>query len=187
MAKLYFIYSTMNAGKTTHLLQYSFNYNEKQMNTILFVPYVASRYGVIKSRLGLSKKAIIIKKNFNIYKYIKSQKIKFSCVFVDESQFLERKHIYELIGITDFLNIPVMAYGLKTDFRSRLFYASKYLLALSDKLIEIKSLCKCGNKSVMNIKFKNGKKALTGEQIDINKSKYTSSCRHHYYLPNIDI
>ena len=185
MAKLYFIYSTMNAGKTTHLLQYNFNYNEKNMKTALFVPYIVSKHGIIKSRLGLIKKAIVIKKDFNIYKYIKKQKIHFDCLFFDEAQFLEKKQVYELISIVDNLNICVITYGLKTDFKSRLFYASKYLLALADKLIEIKSLCKCGLKSVMNIRFKNGKKTLTGEQLDINKNKYKSACRIHYYLSNI--
>jgi len=185
MAKLYFIYSTMNAGKTTHLLQYNFNYTEKNLKTALFVPYIASKHGIIKSRLGLVRKAIVIKRNFNIYKYIKKQNLKFDCLFFDEVQFLEKKQIYELVSIVDNLKISIITYGLKTDFKSRLFNSSKHLLSLSDKLIEIKSLCKCGLKSVMNIRFKDGKKTLTGDQIDIDKNKYTSSCRIHYYMSNI--
>ena len=181
MSKLYFFYSAMNAGKTTQLLQYNYNCLEKNMKTLLFIPNIVNKNGIITSRIGLKKQAIKITDNFNIFKYIKNYKIKITHVLIDEAQFLKKKHIYELISIVDILKISVLTYGLRTDFKSNLFEGSKYLLALSDKLIEIKTLCKCGKKAIMNAKIHEKKKVLHGKQIDINKKIYISVCRYHYF------
>jgi len=185
MAKLYFFYSTMNAGKTTLLLQYNYNYKEKNIKTLLFVPSIANKNGIIKSRIGLKENAIKITTDFNIFKYIKNYKIKLKYILVDEVQFLNKKHIFELISIVDILKISVLTYGLRTDFKSNLFEGSKYLLALSDKIIELKTICQCGRKAIMNAKTnKKNQKILHGEQIDTNKKIYMSLCRYHYYNTN---
>lgn len=180
MAKLYFYYSTMDAGKTTHLLQYNNNFAIKNIKTLLFTPIISNKNGLIISRLGIKKKAIKITKQFNIYKYMKKIHDT-NHIFIDEAQFLTKKHIFELITIVDILKISVFAYGLRTDFKSQLFIGSKYLLAFADNLIEIKTLCKCGNKATMNARLLNGKKTLKGKQINTNKDIYTSTCRYHYY------
>ena len=182
MSYLSFFYSTMNAGKTTQLLQHNHTFLKNKFNTILFIPDIAHKNGIIKSRIGLKKTAIKITDNFNIFKYIKQIKKKINYILIDEAQFLKKKHIFELISIVDILNISVLTYGLKTDFKSKLFEGSKYLLALSDKLIEIKTLCLCGKKAIMNAKINTiGKKVLYGKQVDINKENYIPVCRFHYY------
>lgn len=181
MARLYFFYSTMNAGKTTALLQCYHNYTESNFNTLLFVPEISDKKGMITSRLGLTKKAIIIKPHFNIFKFVKKYDKNLTSILIDEAQFLKKKHIFEIIAIVDILKISVLTYGLRTDFKSKLFEASKYLLALSDKLIEIKTLCKCGKKAVMNARLDKNKKTLHGKQINTNKKLYIPLCRQHYY------
>jgi len=171
----------MNAGKSTALLQYNHNYTERNFKTLLFVPKISDENGIIISRLGIKKKAIIIDEDLNIFKFIKKYKKPIHSILIDEVQFLKKKHIFEIISIVDILQISVLTYGLRTDFKSKLFEGSKYLLALSDKLIEIKTLCKCGEKAIMNAKISNEKKILYGKQINTNKSLYIPVCRKHYY------
>lgn len=184
MSKLYFFYSAMNAGKTTHLLQKNYNFFEKDIGTLLFIPFLSSNQGIIKSRIGLQKSAIVITNNFNIFIYVKNCKRKIKCVFVDEVQFLTKKHIFELISIVDILKISVYAYGLRTDFKSKLFESSKYLLAFADNLIELNTICFCGRKAILNARLKDNKRILYGNQIEVDKKKYISLCRFHYYNMN---
>lgn len=184
MTHLYFFYSTMNAGKTTLLLQCNYNYRKMKIKTLLLIPEIANKKGYIVSRIGLKKKAKIISEKLNIFKYIKKKK-DIKIIFIDEAQFLSKKHIYEIISIVDILKIPVFTYGLRTDFRSHLFNASTYLLGLADKIIEIKTLCnKCTKKATMNVKINFKKKIITGKQIDTNKNIYLPVCRYHYYTFN---
>jgi len=174
----------MNAGKTTSLLQCNYTYTQMKIKTLLLIPEIANKKGYIISRIGLIKKAKIINENLNIFKYIKNIK-DIKVVFIDEAQFLSKKHIYEIISIVDILKIPVFTYGLRTDFKSHLFNGSKYLLALADKIIEIKALCsKCTKKATMNVKINYDKKIITGKIIDVNKNKYLPVCRFHYYVFN---
>ncbi|HFL8819485.1 MAG TPA: thymidine kinase [Candidatus Azoamicus sp. OHIO2] len=181
MAKLHFYYSTMNAGKSTLLLQINYNNSEKKIHTILFLPDVASSDGIITSRLGLFARAMLLYDNLNLFKYIKSLSVLPKLILVDEAQFLKKKQVFELIAIVDILNINIFTYGLRTDFRGKLFDGSKYLLALSDKIIEIKSICFCGNKATMTARVENAKRQISGNQIDLSKKKYMSFCRYHYY------
>lgn len=179
MAKLYFFHSTMSAGKTTSLLQYNHTCLKRNVNTLIFITNVKSS---IESRIGLKKNAIQINNKFNIYKYIKKYEHMIINILVDEAQFLTKKQVYELITIVDNLKINVLTYGLRTDFKLKLFTGSKYLLSLSDKIIEIKTLCKCGKKAITNIRLtKIGKKTLSGKQINLNKKIYIPTCRYHYF------
>lgn len=180
MTKLYFFYSTMNAGKTASLLQCNYNYKKLKIKTLLLIPQIANNR-IIKSRIGIESKAEIISENLNLYKYIK-KKSKIKIIFIDEAQFLSKKNIYELVCIADILKIKVFAYGLKTDFKGKLFNGSKYLLTMADKIIEIKTICsKCIKKATMNIKIKNKKKIVHGKIIDLNKNNYLPVCRFHYF------
>ncbi|QQG46956.1 MAG: thymidine kinase [Candidatus Azosocius agrarius] len=189
MAKLHFYYSTMNAGKTTTLLQSSYNYIERGMNTILFTPKIDNRYGdnLITSRIGLSSKAVMIDYNFNIFQYIihkYNNLLNLSCILIDEVQFITKKQIYQLINIVDILNIPVLAYGLRTDFKGEPFTASLYLISIADIIIEIKTICYCGKKATMTMRIDSkGNKITSGNQIKIGGNKtYISTCRYHFYL-----
>ena len=189
MAKLYFYYSTMNAGKTTTLLQSSYNYLEKGMKTLLFTPKIDNRYGenLITSRIGISAKAITIDYNFNIFEYIINKYnnlLNISCILIDEVQFISKKQIYQLINIVDILNIPVIAYGLRTDFKGNPFLSSVYLLSIADKISEIKTICYCGKKATMTMRIDfNSNKITSGKQIKIGGNKtYVSCCRYHFYL-----
>jgi len=155
IAKLYFYYSTMNAGKTTSLLQTYNNYKEKKFNALIFIPKIASNNGIIKSRIGIYEYGKIMNDNFNIFKYIKNyDKNIIDIIFIDEVQFLKKKQILQLTCIVDYINIPILTYGLRTDFKSELFEGSKYLLALADKIIELKTVCYCGNKAINEFKNK---------------------------------
>lgn len=159
-----FYYSAMNAGKTTALLQLNHNYNERGMKTILFTPAFDTRYGkdIIQSRIGLKHAAISYdeKTDFN------SIARDVNCVFVDEAQFLSRQQVIDLSKVADNFNIPVYCYGLRTDFKGELFEGSKYLLAIADELIEIKTICHCGAKAIMNSKIDNkGNIVKDGKQI----------------------
>ena len=183
MAKLHFFYSTMNAGKSTSLLQVNHNYKEKNNKTLLFLPEVAyrSNKGKISSRIGLYAKAICITNEYN-FRLIKNLD-DISCIFVDEAQFLKKKHIKELSRIVDKKNINVMCYGIRTDFRGELFEGSKYLLALADNLIELKTVCSmCSRKATMVVRLDNKGKVLTeGEKIQIGGNEtYQVVCRKHF-------
>jgi|SRR3989339_45211 len=187
MAKLHFYYSAMNAGKSTTLLQSAYNYHERGMDTILFLPSVDTRGGesIISTRIGLAKDAIKVDKKFNLFDYTKEALQKNSnikCILVDEAQFLTKKQIEELCDITDELNVPVLAYGLRTDYMGEPFEASKYLLAWADILIELKTICHCGRKATMNLRVdQNGRAIREGEQVCIGgNDSYVATCRKHF-------
>ena len=186
MAKLYFYYSSMNAGKTTALLQSSYNYQERGMNTLVMAPLLDDRYGVgkVTSRIGLETNATSFKKNDDLFEVVQSQNNDdpLHCVLIDEAQFLTRDQVFQLSDVTDKLNIPVLAYGLRTDFQGEPFQGSKYLLAWSDNLKEIKAICHCGTKATMVIRLDGDGKAVTkGSQVEIGgNDRYISMCRKHF-------
>jgi thymidine kinase len=186
MAKLYFSYSAMNAGKSTLLLQASHNYGERGMQTILFTAKLDNRslVGNITSRIGLSEKALTFDNKDNLFKLVEkgNQKDKISCVFIDEAQFLTFNQVWELSEIVEKLNIPVMCYGLRTDFQGNLFEGSSTLLAIADEIKEIKTICHCGKKAIMVVRLDgDGKVIKEGAQIEIGgNEKYVSLCRKHW-------
>ena len=186
MAKLYFSYSTMNAGKSTVLLQASHNYGERGMKTMLFTAELdnRSKVGNISSRIGLSEKASTFNNDDNLFSSVEKRlkKDKISCVFVDEAQFLTEKQVWELSDVVEILNIPVMCFGLRTDFQGKLFEGSSTLLAIADELKEIKTICHCGKKANMVVRVdSNGKVLKEGAQIEIGgNEKYISLCRKHW-------
>ena len=186
MAKLHFFYSTMNAGKSTSLLQSNHNYLESNLDTIIFLPDETNKSsnGQIVSRIGLKAKAIIADKDFNFIVYIKKNKTsKLSCILIDEAQFLSKIQIRQLGEVADKLNIPVMCYGIRTDFRGELFEGSSELLALADNLIELKTICyDCGRKATMVVRVdKDGGVVTEGSKIQIGgNDQYTPVCRKHF-------
>jgi len=186
MAKLYFSYSTMNAGKSTVLLQASHNYGERGMKTMLFTAELdnRSKVGNISSRIGLSEKASTFNNDDNLFSSVKKRLKKdiISCVFIDEAQFLTDKQVWELSDVVEILNIPVMCFGLRTDFQGKLFEGSSTLLAIADELKEIKTICHCGKKANMVVRVdSNGKVLKEGAQIEIGgNEKYISLCRKHW-------
>ena len=186
MAKLYFSYSTMNAGKSTVLLQASHNYGERGMKTMLFTAELdnRSKVGNISSRIGLSEKASTFNNDDNLFSLVEKRlnTDKISCVFVDEAQFLTDKQVWELSDVVEKLNIPVMCFGLRTDFQGKLFEGSSTLLAIADELKEIKTICHCGKKANMVVRVDfNGKVLKEGAQIEIGgNEKYISLCRKHW-------
>ena len=186
MAKLYFSYSTMNAGKSTVLLQASHNYGERGMKTMLFTAELdnRSKVGNISSRIGLSEKASTFNNDDNLFSSVEKRlkKDKISCVFVDEAQFLTDKQVWELSDVVEILKVPVMCFGLRTDFQGKLFEGSSSLLAIADELKEIKTICHCGKKANMVVRVdSNGKVLKEGAQIEIGgNEKYISLCRKHW-------
>ena len=186
MAKLHFFYSTMNAGKSTSLLQSNHNYKENGLDTIIFLPYETSKLskGQIVSRIVLKAKAVIANKEFNFLNYIKVNKTKnLSCILVDEAQFLSKEQVRQLGQVADKLNYPVMCYGIRTDFRGELFEGSAELLALADNLIELKTICSlCSRKATMVVrKDENGKIVTEGSKIVVGGNDiYMPVCRKHY-------
>ncbi len=188
MAKLYFYYAAMNAGKSTVLLQSSYNYNERGMDTLLYTPSVDTRYGrgLVVSRIGLKSKAISFDTAFDFYNHIEyrvsQDNFKLACVFIDEAQFLKKAQVQQLADVADVLNVPVLTYGLRTDFRSEPFEGSKYLLAWADELVEIKTICHCGRKATMNMRVDgNLNPVRSGKQIEIGGNElYIATCRKHF-------
>ncbi|MBX9621668.1 MAG: thymidine kinase [Alphaproteobacteria bacterium] len=186
MAKLHFYYSAMNAGKTTTLLQSNYNYQERGMNTLLFIPSIDTRHalGIISSRIGLQNEAHAFEKDFDFFNFVKdhAQKQKISCILIDEAQFLSKKQVFQLTHIVDELKIPVLAYGLRSDFMGEPFEGSKYLLALAEEITEIKTICHCGRKATMNARIdENGYVLREGEQVEIGgNDRYIALCRKHY-------
>lgn len=186
MAKLYFNYSTMNAGKSTTLLQSSFNYQERGMRPFLFTAALDDRYGVgkIASRIGLQADASLFTPHTDLLKAVEDELKKgpVDCVMVDEAQFLTRDQVFQLTEITDKLKIPVLAYGLRTDFQGNLFEGSQYLLAWADELRELKTICHCGKKATMVIRVDaDGKPAKEGAQKEIGgNDRYIALCRLHF-------
>ena len=186
MAKLYFYYSSMNAGKTTALLQSSYNYKERGMNTMVMAPLLDDRFGVgrVTSRIGIDAEATSFKKDEDLFKVVQSEinNRPLHCVLIDEAQFLTRDQVFQLSDVTDKLNIPVLAYGLRTDFQGEPFEGSKYLLAWSDNLKELKAICHCGTKATMVIRLDEDGNAVTeGSQVEIGgNDRYVSMCRKHF-------
>lgn len=187
MAKLHFYYSAMNAGKTTTLLQSSYNYRERGMETLLFTPEIDDRteVGKITSRIGLEQKAITFDKSLNFFSYVKdriAENPSIKCCLVDEAQFLNKEQVHQLTEVVDKLGIPVLAYGLRTDFRGEPFEGSLYLLAWAEDLSEIKTICHCGRKATMTARVNDKGEMITGgDQIEIGgNEKYVSTCRLHH-------
>ena len=186
MAKLYFYYSSMNAGKSTTLLQSDFNYRERGMATMLWTAAVDTRYGSgrIASRIGLEAQAHLFEPGVDLYAAVAHQHdaTPLSCVLVDEAQFLTRDQVCQLAAVADALGIPVLCYGLRTDFRGDLFEGSAHLLGLADTLTEIKTVCDCGRKATMNLRVDTQGRAIQhGDQTDIGgNDRYVALCRRHF-------
>jgi len=186
LAKLYFSFSAMNAGKSTILLQASHNYQERGMKTLLLTAELDDRdvKGRISSRIGFGTEAFTFSKNLNVFDFIKlkDDKNKLSCVFLDEAQFLTELQVWQLSDVVDKLNVPVMCFGLRTDFQGNLFPGSSVLLAISDILREIRTICHCGKKATMVVRQNSeGIVVKDGEQIEIGgNEKYISYCRFHW-------
>jgi len=186
MAKLYFNFSSMNAGKTTVLLQSAHNYRERGMTPLLFTPKLDDRYGEgwIKSRIGLQARATIFTADDDLFEITRAQleARNIHCVLVDEAQFLSREQVYQLSEVVDRLNIPVLCFGLRTDFQGELFEGSKYLLAWADQLTEIKTICHTGRKANMVVRVDDEGYALKeGAQIEIGgNERYVSVSRAEF-------
>ena len=185
MAKLYFYYSTMNAGKSTALLQAGHNYEERGMRTLLYTAKVDSRDGgLIHSRIGIEREALHFHPGLDLHAQIFAEHAKapLACVLVDEAQFLSATQVLQLARVADNAGIPVLTYGLRTDFRGRLFPGSAALLAIADALIEIKSVCECGRKATMNLRIDaEGNAVADGAQTEIGgNERYVALCRRHF-------
>ena len=186
MAKLFFYYSSMNAGKSTSLLQSSYNYRERGMNTLVMAPELDDRYGVgrVTSRIGLEADATRFKTTDDLFAIVSRRCAEgpLHCVLIDEAQFLSKAQVFQVGQITDGLDIPVLAYGLRTDFQGEPFEGSKYLLAWADNLNELKAICHCGSKATMVVRLDEHGTAITeGSQVEIGgNDKYVSMCRKHF-------
>ncbi len=186
MAKLYFYYASMNAGKSTNLLQADFNYRERGMTTLLFTAAIDDRFehGTISSRIGLTAPATPFDASTDLEACALDRHggDALSCVLVDEAQFLSAEQVDQLARLADLHGIPVLAYGLRTDFRGALFPGSARLLALADALIEIKSVCTCGRKATMNLRVDGQGRAIAeGQQTEIGgNDRYVALCRRHF-------
>ena len=186
MAKLYFYYAAMNAGKSTTLLQADFNYRERGMKTMLFTAAIDDRYagGTITSRIGLDQRATPFDSQTDIAAIVADRHAhaKVACVLVDEAQFLTGRQVDQLAHLADVVGIPVLAYGLRTDFQGQLFEGSARLLALADSLVELKSVCECGRKATMNLRVDaEGRAVAHGAQTEIGgNDRYVALCRRHF-------
>ena len=190
MAKLYFYYSAMNAGKSTTLLQAAHNYEERGMGVLLYTPRIDNRAGegMIASRIGLSRPATVFDIDFDLYVDILQRNrltSPISCVFIDEAQFLTATQVLQLALVCDRLGIPVLCYGLRTDFRGEPFEGSKYLLAWADELGEVKTICRSGKKATMNARLDTeGNRIVEGDQIAIGLN-YISLSRKEFDLEKV--
>jgi thymidine kinase len=187
MAKLYFYYSAMNAGKTTNLLQGAYNYHERGMRTLILTPAMDDRYGegVVASRIGLKAHARRFRAEENLLALVQADIAAHGplhCVFVDEAQFLAKAQVWQLGDVVDQLRIPVLAYGLRTDFRGEPFEGSQYLLAWADELQEIKTICHTGSKATMVVRVDEHGRAVTdGPQVEIGgNERYVSVSRAEF-------
>ncbi|MFZ1813547.1 MAG: thymidine kinase [Rhizobiaceae bacterium] len=186
MAKLYFSYSAMNAGKSTLLLQASYNYHERGMETLLLISAIETRVrkGAISSRIGLSQEAEIFTRSDDLFEYVRerTEGRNIACIFVDEAQWMSEEQVWHLARVADELRIPVMCYGLRTDFQGKLFPGSAALLAIADDLREVRTICWCGKKATMVVRLgPDGKPVEEGEQIVVGGNEtYVSLCRHHW-------
>ena len=187
MAKLFFYYSAMNAGKTTTLLQSAWNYHERGMRTLIITPRLDNRAGegVVSSRIGLKSKATVFRAEDDLLALVEADiaaRGKLDCVLVDEAQFLARSQVWQLSDVVDKLKIPVLCYGLRTDFRGQAFEGSAELLAIADELIEIKTICHSGSKATMVVRVdENGRAVKSGPQVEIGgNERYVSVSRAEY-------
>ncbi|QOL24919.1 thymidine kinase [Thalassotalea sp. LPB0316] len=186
MSKLYFYYSSMNAGKSTHLLQSSYNYQERGMNTIVYTAKIDDRFseGQVSSRLGIHADAKLFDSQTNIYQEVSQSATEQQChcILIDEAQFLTKAQVRQLTDIVDSLGIPVLAYGIRTDFLGETFTGSAALLAWADKLVELKTICHCGKKAGFVTRLDaQGNAAIDGEQIEIGgNERYEALCRKHF-------
>ena len=182
MAKLYFYYAAMNAGKSTTLLQADFNYRERGMETMLWTAAFDDRAGAgtIGSRIALSAPAHLYDEGVNLFAAMADElkRRKLDCILIDEAQFLTQRHVLQLCEVTDTLGIPVLCYGLRTDFQGKLFPGSAALLALADTLVELKAVCECGRKATMNLRVDaHNRKVTEGAQVEIGgNARYRSVC-----------
>lgn len=187
MAKLYFRYAAMNAGKTAQLLTARHNYHERNMNTWLLKPFLDNRDGVgrVYTRVGLDAQAdLVVREETDLYErftHLEDFEKPIHCIFVDEAQFLTAKQVEDLSRIADEHDVPVLCYGLRSDFRGKLFPGSAALLALADSLEELKTVCWCGKKAIMNARIVDGHVVQEGDQVAIGgNSLYTALCRKHW-------
>lgn len=187
MAQLFFKYGAMNSGKTIEILKVAHNYEEQEKPVVLMTSGLDTRDGVgmVSSRIGLKREAIPIFEDTNVYDVVKALDVRPYCILVDESQFLSKHHVIEFATVVDELNIPVMAFGLKNDFRNELFEGSKYLLLYADKIEELKTICWfCHKKATMNLHYIDGHAVYEGDQVQIGGNEaYYPVCRKHYFHP----
>ncbi|MEQ1929271.1 MAG: thymidine kinase [Parvularculaceae bacterium] len=187
MAKLYFNYSAMNAGKSTALLQAAFNYSERGMRALMFTAAIDDRAGkgLIASRIGLKSEASLYDASVDLYKEIAREHARepAACVFIDEAHMMERAHVYQLARAVDDLGIPVLCYGLRTNFRGELFDSIAALMALADEINELKTICECGAKATMNLRIDDAGRAVReGATIEIGgNDRYVPLCRRHFF------
>lgn len=187
MSKVYFYYAAMNAGKSTTLLQADFNYRERGMETMLWTAGLDERAGagVIGSRIALSAPAHTYDEEVDLFAAVSEQlkRRELHCILVDEAQFLSQRHVLQLCEVADRLRIPVLCYGLRTDFQGKLFPGSAALLALADSLIELKAVCECGRKATMNLRVdEEGHAVAAGAQTEIGgNDRYIALCRRHFF------
>ncbi len=176
----------MNAGKSTALLQSAYNYKERGMRSFIMSAALDDRYGIgkVTSRIGLAAQAQLFTNKDNLLSILQAQHLTqpIDCILIDESQFLSREQVKQLTQVVDNLHIPVLCYGIRTDFRGELFPGSQYLLAWADKLVELKTVCHCGRKATMVVRTdEHGKVIKGGEQVVIGgNDQYESLCRHHF-------
>jgi thymidine kinase len=186
MAKLYFYYSAMNAGKSTILLQSNYNYHERGMKTLMLTPELDNRFGVgkITSRIGIQADAILFQQSDDLLQIAQRRfnDEPFHCVLVDEAQFLTRRQVRQLSEVCDAMQIPVLAYGIRTDFLGNLFEGSMELLAWADSIEEIKTICHCGRKATFQLRIDSlGRPVKSGAQVQIGgNERYVSVCRAHF-------
>lgn len=186
MAQLYFYYSAMNAGKSTSLLQSAYNYKERGMESVIFTASVDDRYGQgkVTSRIGLSQDADIFSSSCDLFKLMKEKLDSgpVHCILVDECQFLSKAQVKQICRVVDELKVPVLCYGLRTDFLGEPFEGSLYLMSWADKLVELKTICHCGRKASMVVRMdEHGNASSSGSQVEIGgNDKYVSMCRQHF-------
>lgn len=190
MAQLYYKYGTMNSGKTIEILKVAHNYEEQGKPVVIMTSALDTRdaFGVVSSRIGMRREAVPITDDMDVYAYIEGLGCKPFCVLIDEAQFLTKKHVYDFARVVDDLDVPVMAFGLKNDFKNDLFEGSKHLLLLADKIDEIKTICQyCSKKATMVLRTDHGIPVYEGAQIQIGGNEtYIPVCRRHYFKPDID-
>lgn len=187
LAQLFFKYGAMNSGKSIEILKVAHNYEEQGKSVILMTSIMDTRSGTgkIQSRMGLTRPAIALKKDSDVFEIVKERNPDASCILIDECEFMTKDQVLQATKVVDDLGIPVMAFGLKNDFRNELFEGTKYLLLYADKLEEMKTICWfCTKKATMNMRMSNGKPVFEGEQVSIGGNEmYYPVCRRHYNHP----